>query len=117
MTCTGDNNEIKKLMKLLPSDVCATTTTSDKIISVDIDEKEPETDHTTEKIWVKCGKYFLSYTDKEALIKGERLSDVHINFGQHLLKQRFPHIYGLSCTQQKPITCMIIQQQNAPLFR
>ena len=69
ITCTGDNNEIKKLMKLLPSNICATT--ADKIISVDINEKEPEADYITEKIWVKCGKYFLLYTNKEVLSKGE----------------------------------------------
>ena len=67
LTCTGDNNEIKKLMKLLPSNICATTTDKTTCISVDINEKESEADYTTEKIWVKCGKCFLLYTDKEAL--------------------------------------------------
>ena len=34
----------------------------------------------------------------ESIISGEKLSDLHINFAQKLLKQQFPWVNGLQCT-------------------
>ena len=36
--------------------------------------------------------------DKEAILRGERLNDIHILFAQTLLKQKFPGVQGLTCT-------------------
>jgi len=44
--------------------------------------------------------------DEEAIIMGERLTDVEINLAQRILKSHFPSINGLHSTlfQYKPCT-------------
>lgn len=37
-------------------------------------------------------------SEVEGIISGEKLSDLHINFAQKLLKQQFPWVNGLQCT-------------------
>ena len=37
-------------------------------------------------------------SEVEGTISGEKLSDLHINFVQKLLKQQFPWVNGLQCT-------------------
>ena len=43
----------------------------------------------------------LYNSDKEAILRGERLNDIHILFAQALLQQQFPGVQGLSCTLTK----------------
>ena len=40
----------------------------------------------------------LYNSDKEVILRGDRLNDTHILFAQTLLKQQFPTVQGLSCT-------------------
>ena len=39
--------------------------------------------------------------DAERIIMGEQLTDVEINFAQHLLKSQFKHVNGLHLTLQQ----------------
>ena len=53
----------------------------------------------TRDIWLTSQHgYSLSMSDKEALCKGERLNDLHINFAQSILKVQFPLAEGLNCS-------------------
>ena len=36
--------------------------------------------------------------DNQGIVKGHKLNDLHILFGQSLLKNQFPEVQGLSCT-------------------
>ena len=51
-------------------------------------------------IWLslKEARIALYSSDKEAILSGERLNDIHILFAQTLLRQQFPGVQGLSCT-------------------
>ena len=51
-------------------------------------------------IWLslKEARIALHSSDKEAILRGERLNDIHILFAQTLLRQQFPGVQGLSCT-------------------
>ena len=63
---------------------------------------------TSEIYLCKYGQYLL-VSDKEALSKGEKLNDRHINFVQTLPKAQFPSVKGLGCTlfQSKPCAKII----------
>ena len=47
---------------------------------------------------IQCGDQSLSVGDRNVLRSGDDLSDKHINFGQHLIKQQFPDIGQLKST-------------------
>ena len=51
-------------------------------------------------VWLSLNKARITLysSDKEALLRGERLNDIHILFAQTLLRQQFPGVQGLSCT-------------------
>ena len=38
----------------------------------------------------------LTYPETESIISGRKLSDLHINFAQQLLKKQFPNLVGCS---------------------
>ena len=40
----------------------------------------------------------LTEADKDAIISGKTLTDLHINVAQELLKRQFPHFSGLQST-------------------
>ena len=48
--------------------------------------------------WTKCGSIVLSKKDKQSLLSGKELSDLHINGFQCLLKSQFGSIGGLRST-------------------
>ena len=41
---------------------------------------------------MKVGSYTLTATHKEAIIKDQKLDDMHMNVAQLLLKQSFPEL-------------------------
>ena len=47
-----------------------------------------------------------SVCETEGILSGDKLSDLHINFAQKLLKQQFPWVNGLQCT--------LLQSKNNP---
>ena len=51
-------------------------------------------------VWLSLKEAHITLysSDKEAILKGERLNDIHVLFAQTLLKQHFPGVQGLSCT-------------------
>lgn len=58
------------------------------------------TENKITKVWLslKDPTITLSVQDKEAITSGKQLSDLHILYGQCLLKRQFPEVQGLSCT-------------------
>ena len=50
------------------------------------------------KYWVHIGKYKLTLAEREILIKGQWLNDLHVNAVQHLVKNKFPQFGGLQNT-------------------
>ena len=69
---------------------------------------ESEVDLATAKDhWVKCGGISLNKRDLQRLTSGKKLSDLHINAFQNLLKMQFSSIGGLQST--------LLQQNKSPL--
>ena len=50
------------------------------------------------KTWVKLYKKQLTINNKEIIILGECLNDLHINFAQEIFKKQFKHILGFQST-------------------
>ena len=51
------------------------------------------------KDWAHIGKYKLILAEKEILINGQWLNDLHVNAVQHLVKNKFPQVGGLQNTE------------------
>ena len=78
-----------------------------KSVTSDTGEKEPKrlkvddactVSESSGSLWIKCGGYLLSLKDKNTLIQGYGLNDMHINVGQYLIKKHHPIINGLKST-------------------
>ena len=76
-------------------------------IVVGVKDGEASDYASTSEIYLRKYGQYLLVSDKEALCKGEKLNDRHINFAQALLKAQFPSVEGLSCMllQSKPRNC------------
>lgn len=75
-----------------------TKTKSNEIVAIDeSDEENEEEKHVKE--WIEFKKHRLTMQDRQVISKGEWLVDKHISFAQTLIKDKFPTINGLKCTQ------------------
>ena len=50
------------------------------------------------KVWLQLNDIVLRNSDKDIVISGGWLSDLHINYAQRLLKRQFPKLNGLKLT-------------------
>ena len=48
--------------------------------------------------WVRFGVKVLSFKERDIIINGEELADIHMTFAQHILSAQFPNIVGLQAT-------------------
>ena len=58
-------------------------------------------------IWTRCGSVKLCKKQRQDLISGKELCDLHVNAFQNILKSQFPEIKGLQSTllqRKKPIS-------------
>lgn len=99
LTFSGDLKLVEKAKKLLETQV--------KTNSVDtIDEKSPKKIkvdlESPEKVQVSLHGLRLTKLDKQIIIDGLELTDMHINISQGLLRKQFPSIAGL-CSSLSPI--------------
>ena len=104
----GDDKRIAKAKKLIES--ALTTETEDLLASkkrktdsplvVQLDGVGGSTNSTgySTKDWVQQGGIVLTITDKEHILSGKKLNDLHINFAQTILKQQFSDLAGLKST-------------------
>ena len=61
------------------------------------DDTNPDTVTTTcTDIWICCGNVTLFKRQKQDLMKGKELCDLHVNAFQNILKSQFPEIKGLA---------------------
>ena len=111
---TGKEDIVGKLQKLLPPDMiqCASKPAKHeyeknmkrrKVDDLDITVSDIDQEvccNLENELWVKCGSYSLLFHDRNKLRDGNDLSDMHMNFGQMLIKQQYPNINGLKCTLQ-----------------
>ena len=51
-----------------------------------VDSKVPQ----SSKVWVQLTDVVLSNSDRDIVMSGGKLSDLHINYAQGLLKRQFP---------------------------
>ena len=65
-----------------------------KIITIAQDPTEKQKQKTS-KQWVKCGTITLYQNEKNSLMNGKWLSDLHINAAQQLLQLQFKNLGGL----------------------
>ena len=104
----GDDKRIAKAKKLIES--ALTTETVDLLASkkrkidsplvVQLDGVGGSTNSTgySTKDWVQQGGIVLTTTDKEHILSGKKLNDLHINLAQTILKQQFSDLAGLKST-------------------
>ena len=45
--------------------------------------------------WITCGRISLTKKDKQHILGGKELSDMHINAFQSIARRQFPHVGGL----------------------
>ena len=64
-------------------------------------------DTQASETWVRLGSIVLTNRDKVCITGGEKLSDLHINFAQKLLKMQFLDLNGLRST--------LLQSKKLPL--
>ena len=55
-------------------------------------------DEVVENDWVHIGKILLKAKDKEVLVDGLELNDLHVNASQTLLKNQCPFVNGFTST-------------------
>ena len=48
--------------------------------------------------WTKCGRVLLTKKDKQCIVNGKELSDLHINAFQSIARREFPQVGGLHNT-------------------
>lgn len=61
------------------------------------DERDYDT-HVTVDHWLSCGKIQLSKQDKQHILGGKELTDLHVNAFQSVARQQFPSFGGLCNT-------------------
>lgn len=95
----GDAKHTAKAQKLIESalDVTASVALKDttnlpasKKRQLNEDRPEPRNEK-----WLQLDSIVLTKTDKDHIMAGEKLNDLHIDVAQALLKQQFPSISGL----------------------
>ena len=77
------------------------TETPSKKIKLENEENEGgDNEISPDNFWVslKDPRIELYDCDKQGIVKGHKLNDLHILFGQSLLRNQFPEVQGLSCT-------------------
>ena len=60
--------------------------------------KEDQGSKNLKDNWVKCGNINLDLRDKNTITSGKKMTDMHINAAQQLLKRQFKNINGLQST-------------------
>ena len=79
-----------------------TSATGSKDNPVNINDNGAITDYKTAvlDLWTRCGNINLSKKEKQDLLCGKELNDLHINAFQNLLKSQFMEIGGLHSSQR-----------------
>lgn len=106
---TGEEDIIEKLKKLLPPDIKSEHEPKEvsyennikrrKVMDVEVTFSDDEEVCNLEvQLSVTYGSYSLFFRDKNILRNGKDLNDMHVNFGQTLIKEQYPDIGGLKCT-------------------
>ena len=109
---------IAKLRKLLEKQA---TKVDNEVIhqskkrKLDTNTDEITESHCSIEMWVILNNFKLSSTDKNVILAGNELTDMHINFCQAILKKKFPKLARLhstlllhKCTIDKPYALQIL---------
>ena len=113
-TFIGDSKDIIKIKKLVCHPRKTTAREADKendppqkkrkIEVIDINNMDIPDSKPIDPVWIKFKGMCLTEADKDRIISGETLTDLHINVAQELIKRQFPHISGLQSTLVLPKT-------------
>ena len=109
LTFQGDAKHTEKAKKLVESALATTTTAlsaskkrKQRNAPADLpstSDHKDSTDELTSKKWVQLTGIVLTSSDKQHIIlNGEKLTDLHINMAQGLLKRQFSEVTGLKST-------------------
>ena len=107
LTFRGDKKEVMKVRKLLgmklqvPESNVSSPSKKRKLDVCIIESSMPET-QVINRPWLSLNKIELSFADKELIIAGDELTDIHMNFAQAVLKKQFPELSGLHSTLLLP---------------
>ena len=82
---------------------------SKQIITIKESSSESITTKIRSDMWVTCNGYRLYNKNKQQLLNGRELTDMHIDGALALLKQQYPEIGGLQST--------LYQQSDKPLLQ
>ena len=92
-----------------------TSATGSKDNPVHINDNGAITDYKTAvlDLWTRCGNINLSKKEKQDLLSGKELNDLHINAFQNLLKSQFTEIGGLNSTLLQSKTQFLKSELNS----
>jgi len=92
-------------IKVTKSTTSGSTEDYHDVLAVDADKTEStkdkmeiDTSRNGKKEWLHVGGVKLTMSDRDSVLRGERLDDMVINVAQKLLKSQFPKIKGLNST-------------------
>lgn len=91
-----------------PHSTMDNTSSTSSEASIIIEAGAEDSNHSVDvcnTMWVTFDHFFLSLMDKDTVINGLELNDMHMTYAQKLLHHQFPHIVGLQASlfqHQKP---------------
>ena len=96
-------DKIKHLDRDTTGDLDCKASSSDIDLDCNVVTVEDSTEQFTRNIsedleWIRISSIILKKSDKESIIDGRRLTDMHINAAQKILSQQFPSFSGFDST-------------------
>ena len=86
---------------------------SKQIITIKENSSESITTKSRSDMWVTCNGYRLYNKNKQQLLNGRELTDMHMDGALVLLKQQYPEIGGLQSTLYQQSDKPLLQPNNA----
>ena len=88
-------------------DLLLTTASGSKVNPITVDQNTSSAPGAGSDVWTRCGTITLGKKQKQDLLSGKELCDLHVNAFQNILKSKFPEIKGLQNTllqRRRPIS-------------
>ena len=109
-----DSNIMQIIQNIFQDDI-PTVVESKKTPKPTDSKTESESKHIVNEPWIKCGRIALSKKDKQQIVNGKELTDMHINAFQSLARESFPLIGGLHNTLLLDKTSLAVKNYEQSL--
>ena len=109
-----DSNIMHIIQNIFQDDI-PTVVESKKTPKPTDSKTESEFKHIVNEPWIKCGRIALSKKDKQQIVNGKELTDMHINAFQSLARESFLLIGGLHNTLLLDKTSLAVKNYEQSL--